>query len=281
MKSKVLLAAMVASMAICSSSYATDGLLGRMLGRGGCGCQAASCCDTPTHANYGNSECCDLLDVGFRLRIGYPRLGGGGGGGHCHDNCGYGGDHHGCGSGGRGFGLLRGFGHGSGCGCGQSYRGHGHDHCGGCDDYGCGYRRPSFCLPRFGFLDKLRCIGSCFQKQDCCGHDYGCDGCSGGNYSDCGCSHGYFGWGGLRNRGWGHAGGYGCGHGCDCGCGGGHSAPGHQHNHPQQDVPQDAAPLETAPSEAATDSTTYRITPAPNVDPSAFVIPNRRNATGR
>ena len=288
MKSKVILVAIIASMAICADSYAKDGLFGRMVGRGCCGDQAASCCDTPSHAG-----CCDLLDVSFRIRIGVPKLGGCGGCGHglgCghgHRHCGGFGGCGGCGgcghahqccdSGNRGL-LSRFGGWGCGCGCGSS-----HNDCDGCGDYGCGYRRPALCIPRLGILDRLRCAGGCLVRPNCgCnGHDYGCAGCGHGNYHDCGCSNGVYGWGGLRQRGWGA--GWGCNCGCgqshnNCGCNGGHQG-GHEvyHNGGQGDGHIDP-PHEAAPAEG---STTYRMTPAPNVDPSAFVIPNRRSTTGR
>ena len=98
MKIKFAAVALLLSSALCcSDSFGTD-LLNRMLGRGGCGCDAApTCCDTPAPA-------CSGRTLSFNLNIGLPGRGllaglrdRGCGGDSCGTDCGCGAPAGGCG----------------------------------------------------------------------------------------------------------------------------------------------------------------------------------------
>jgi len=144
------------------------------------------------------------------------------------------------------------FGCDSGChfGGGHGHFGGGHGHFGcGHQDWDCGCydpcRRPWFRFPRIRLFDWFG--GCCDPCCDPCGYDYGCGG--------------------------------GQGSGC---CGGqavpAQGAPGQ--GAPGQNAPVEAAPGSDAPADgASSNDTTYRVPRTPNVDPSAFIVPNR--STGR
>ncbi|MEM7455803.1 MAG: hypothetical protein AAF456_15730 [Planctomycetota bacterium] len=192
MKLKLAAVALMIGATMCCSQT-TEGfeLLDRMLGRGGCGGYASTCCDTPASA-------CGGRTFGISLSVTLPgRLFGGGHGcgfgGGCYDGCGFDqgcgyntGCDTGCGFGGFGGGLLSG-----GCGGGGLLSG-GYGHTGG--DCGCYNNCMPVCndscgggLLSSGFFSGWGCRGfnnGC--NTGCGGYDGGCGGC-GDNHFDHGC----------------------------------------------------------------------------------------------
>ncbi|MEZ6096529.1 MAG: hypothetical protein R3C03_20255 [Pirellulaceae bacterium] len=203
MKTKIFAMMLMLSGVTCCDAFG-NGLLSRMLGRGGCGAPS-SCCDT-------GSSCGAGLHVSLDVSLHLPRLRRGGGcGGGCDTGCDAGVVSNGCGcnapvvggcdsgcggscaggllSGFNGFGLRNRFG-----GCG-----------GGCDtgcDSGCGAPVSTGCgcdtgcdsgcdpCGRAGFLSRLR--GRLASFGGGCGCDTGCDsGCGAAPVSTgCGCDNG-------------------------------------------------------------------------------------------
>lgn len=173
MKTKLAALALLCAAMICSESDAD--LLGRMLGRGGCGeCQTAStCCDTPAPA-CGQDECIDSR-IGHSCRLFKCCEGGCGMFSRRHNPCDTGCDSgcdSGCGQGGGFFSKM----FNGGCGCGRA-----DNDCCGCPDAmidtcgpncDCG-ATDTCCSPRSGLFS-----GGLFSKhgsRGCGGCDSGCD----------------------------------------------------------------------------------------------------------
>ncbi|MEL7497239.1 MAG: hypothetical protein AAFN77_06480 [Planctomycetota bacterium] len=220
MKLKIAAVALFCSVAMMCSESNAD-LLGRMLGRGGCGgCQAvSSCCDTPAPTCGGRN-----FGISININIGMPgRLFRG-------NNCGGG-----CGlfSGG---GLLRGRGGACDSGCGGAVVSNVADSCGTCGGNfadggcGCGGGRVRDLLGRV--RGRLSSIGSCgcggglLSGGSCgggCGMAAPAPSC--GPTCDDGCGSGLFSGGLLGRLRGGLGGGCGCGSAIDAGCGCGMAAP--------------------------------------------------------
>lgn len=196
MKAKLVLSAITAIMALCTSAQA-QGLLDRMMCRSGCGGCHNDCCGGGNAYTSGTTgDCGDCgCDTGWGCGSGCHRLFGGGRGcgcgcGHrplfgchshnecCDQGCDTGYDQ-GCCDTGCGGGLF------SRCGCGLF----GHRH-GGCCDTGCGQDQGCCdtgcghgCRRHCGLLDRIRALGCCHRgcgHDDCgCGYDGGYGGCCG------------------------------------------------------------------------------------------------------
>ncbi len=294
---RILLVALVATTLSCSSALAQCNLLGRFVGRSGCGCGQATCCETPaaTCDACDSGGCCKLFDFnlhfsmgGCRVRGLFPLFGGG-----CDTGCG------GCDTGCGGAanvcdrGSLLGRFHRGGCG-----------QCGG-GDTGCG--NDTGCGCGGGLLQGRLFSGGLFARfGGCgCGGDTGCGDCGG---CDSGCDSGCGGCGsrllhlGLMDRirsigrrgcgecnSCGNAGGDPC-QNTGCGCGGDH--PGPTMINPIMTPTPNGAPGEgTMPSTEpqtnppqgapASNSSSSRNRIVPIVDPSAFRAPAARFTSSR
>ncbi len=293
MKTKIVAMMLLMSGVTCCDAFG-NGLLSRMMGRGGCGA-ASSCCDT-------GSSCGAGLHISMSVHLPKLRRGGACGGcgvtggcgcdaapvvaAPCGNACDSGCDS-GCGGPAAG-GLLSGF---SGFGLRNRLGG-----CGGCDtgcDSGCGApvvaagcgcdSAANACDPcaRGGFLSGLRGRLSGIGSRGCgcdTGVSNGC-GCDNGVSNGCGCDNGCGNAApchetvqncgraprcGLLDRIRSIGGNRGCGNACDscdgqivsggCGC----------------DSTGVAAPVQAVP--AATDATSNIRGTTPSVDPNAFII---------
>jgi hypothetical protein len=249
MKIKFAALALLVSGAFCCSDSSANDLLGRMLGRGGCGCDAApTCCDTPA-ANCGGRTLSININMPGRGFLSGLRGRGLGCGSYADAGCGcdapIGGgccdQGHGCGLGGRLRGRLGGLFNRGGDGCCDMG-------CGNACDQGCaaapvaapvaagcgcngGAVANNCCDPCQGSGGLLSGLGGRFRGHGCgsgnaCG-DSGCAaapvaagcGCNGGSMANdccdpCGCGNGFL--SGLRGRlgSRHHHGGW----GGDCGC---------------------------------------------------------------